>query len=253
MKNTNRKMNKKNKLAAMLAAVMVATTAASISASADNTTVSGSTVKASGTSVCAATADGGIKRRGGMLSHDNQNKGDVKPGEWRYDPETDTHGDYNYWQRKKIRQQYWKRFAYYDKVKGTKKKVSIENWGFFTAKNVKLYGRKCLGIDEYTGNWILGKWEQLNENTSFIAGRGIQFDIDGEYMCFAFSYDITWGTDFPFSRVFLDENCKYFATEWDKLQIQMWGAVRTACLDINLGDHAYLSETNCSSHSEWKP
>ena len=252
MKNTNRKVNKTRKAAALFAAMMAMTTMASISASADSTTVNGSAAKASVSSVCAAMASGGIKGPGGILSREEP-KGDVKPGEWRYDPETDTHGDYNYWQRKKIRQQYWKRFAYYDKVKGTKKKVSIENWGAFTAKNVKLYGRKCLGIDEYTGDWILGKWEQLNETTSYIAGRGIHLDIDGEYMCFAFSYDIVWGTDFPFSRVFLDENCKYFATEWDELQIQMWGAVRTACLDINLGDRAYLSETNCSSHSEWKP
>ena len=121
MKNTNRKMNKKNKLAAMLAAIMVATTAASISASAANTTVNISEVNVSESSVCAAMAGGGIKGRGGILSRETP-KDDVKPGEWRYDPETDTHGDYNYRQRKKIRQQHWKKFAYYDKVRGTKRR-----------------------------------------------------------------------------------------------------------------------------------
>ncbi|MBQ1536507.1 MAG: hypothetical protein IIZ62_07780, partial [Ruminococcus sp.] len=153
---------------------------------------------------------------------------------------------------KEIREKYGWKLDLIDKMRNTNKKVSIENWGFFHAKNVKLYGRKAIGVDE-NGNYILGKWEQLNKKTSIHGSVINNFEITGDYFSFAFSYDVTWGTDFPFSRVFLDENCKYFATEWDKLQIQMWGAVRTACLDINLGDHAYLSETNCSSHSEWKP
>ena len=186
MKNTNRKVNKTRKAAALFTALMAMTTAASISASADNATVNSSAVNVSESSVCAAMADGGITGRGGILSRETPT-GDVKPGEWRYDPETDTHGDYNYWQRKKIRQQHWKKFAFYNKVKGTKKKISIINYGIIHAKNVKLYGRKCLGIDEYTGNWILGKWEQLNENTSFVTGHETHFNVSGEYVCFAFS------------------------------------------------------------------
>ena len=64
MKNTN----KTRKAAAVFAAMMAMTTLAGISASADNTTVSDSAVKASGSPVCAAMADGGIKPRGGIVT-----------------------------------------------------------------------------------------------------------------------------------------------------------------------------------------
>ena len=194
-----------------------------------------------------------VNNKGGILSDDLRSKEPVKPGEWRYDPETGIHGDYDYWRRKKIRQDNQWKYDYYNKVKGTKKKISILNYGFFHAKNVKFYGRKCLGIDDNDGSWILGKWEQLNTDTSVHGATGYNFDISGEYMCFAFSYDITWGTDFPYSGVFLDQNSKYFAKDWKKLEIAMWGAVRTGCITIDVDDSTIVHETNCGSHSEWKP
>ena len=192
-----------------------------------------------------------VTANGGILTNDN--RGPLKPGYWRYDPETGIHGDYDYWRRKKIRQDNWWKYDLYNKARGIKKKISILNYGFFHAKNIKLYGRKCLGIDDNDGSWILGKWEQLNTSTSAHAGQGYSFDIDGDYFCFAFSYDITWGTDFPYSGVFLDQNSKYFAKDWNELEISMWGAVRTGCITIDVDDSTIVHETNCSSHKEWKP
>ena len=192
-----------------------------------------------------------VTANGGILTNDN--RGPLKPGYWRYDPETGIHGDYDYWRRKKIRQDNQWKYDYYNKVKGTKKKISILNYGFFHAKNVKVYGRKCLGIDDNDGSWILGKWEQINSNQSIHTSEVYKYTVDGEYMCFAFSYDITWGTDFPYSGVFLDQNSKYFAKDWNEIEISMWGAVRTGCITIDLDDRTIVHETNCSSHKEWKP
>ena len=192
-----------------------------------------------------------VNNKGGILTNDNREP--LKPGYWRYDPETGIHGDYDYWRRKKIRQDNWRKYADYNKVKGTKKTIYIENSGFFHAKNVKLYGRKCLGIDDNDGSWILGKWEQINSNQSIHASEVYKYTVDGEYMCFAFSYDITWGTDFPYSGVFLDQNSKYFAKDWNEIEISMWGAVRTGCITIDLDERTIVHETNCGSHSEWKP
>ena len=176
MKNTNRTIT--SIAALFLTAVTMASTAAPVSA----------------VTLPEVTANGGI------LSNDNREP--LKPGYWRYDPETGIHGDYDYWRRKKVRQDNWRKYADYNKVKGTKKTIYIENSGFFHAKNVKLYGRKCLGIDDNDGSWILGKWEQINSNQSIHASEVYKYTVDGEYMCFAFSYDITWGTDFPYSGVF---------------------------------------------------
>ena len=229
MKNTKRTIT--SIAALFLTAVTMATTAASVS----------------------AVTVPEVNNKRGILSDDLRSKEPVKPGEWRYDPETGIHGDYDYWRRKKVRQDNWRKYADYNKVKGTKKTIYIENSGFFHAKNVKLYGRKCLGIDDNDGSWILGKWEQINSNQSIHASEVYKYTVDGEYMCFAFSYDITWGTDFPYSGVFLDQNSKYFAKDWNEIEISMWGAVRTGCITIDLDDRTIVHETNCSSHKEWKP
>ena len=130
--------------------------------------------------------------------------------------------------------------------------MNIDSCGFYHAKNVKLYGRKCLGIDD-NGNWILGSWELLNLEESFHGGTETSFDIPGVYVSFAFSFDITWGTDFPYSGVFLDENSRFFAKDWHELNIEIGGAVRTASIEIDVDNNVLFEDYNCSSHSEWKP
>ena len=77
------------------------------------------------------------------------------------------------------------------------------NHGLYHAKNVKLYGKKIIGVTKI-GSFVLGEWEQLNTQTSFNGAHldGCCCEINGTYIAFAFSFDVTWGTDFPFSGVF---------------------------------------------------
>ena len=216
-----RKTKMMNRLVAVLAAVMAAASMASISASAIST---------------------------------------IPPDDWRdmdeyeeiYDIETGIDGDKEYWRQKQLREKYGRQLDYLESRQNTKKKVTIYNYGLYHAKNVKLYGRKCLGIDD-NGNWILGSWELLNLEESFHGGTETSFDIPGVYVSFAFSFDITWGTDFPYSGVFLDENSRFFAKDWHELNIEIGGAVRTASVVMNLDDQGLFADYNCSSHSEWKP
>ena len=216
-----RKTKMMNRLVAVLAAVMAAASMASISASAIST---------------------------------------IPPDDWRdmdeyeeiYDIETGIDGDKEYWRQKQLREKYGRQLDYLESRQNTKKKVTIYNYGLFHAKNVKLYGRKCLGIDD-NGNWILGSWELLNLEESFHGGTETSFDIPGVYVSFAFSFDITWGTDFPYSGVFLDQSSPCFASDWNELNIEIGGAVRTASVVMNLDDQGLFADYNCSSHSEWKP
>ena len=166
-----RKTKMMNRLVAVLAAVMAAASMASISASAIST---------------------------------------VPPADWRtmkpyeeiYDKETGIVGNREYWHQKQLRHlrtiYRWK-YDFLDSIIHTTKTVNVDSCGFYHAKNVKLYGRKCLGIDD-NGNWILGSWELLNLEESFHGGTETSFDIPGVYVSFAFSFDITWGTDFPYSE-----------------------------------------------------
>ena len=210
-----------NRLVAVLAAVMAAASMASISASAIST---------------------------------------IPPDDWRdmdeyeeiYDIETGIDGDKEYWRQKQLREKYGSQLDYLESRQNTKKKVTIYNYGLYHAKNVKLYGRKCLGVDDY-GDWILGDWELICSEDSLHGCTGYGYNITGDYFSFAFSFDITWGTDFPYSGVFLDQSSPCFASDWNELNIEIGGAVRSASVVMNLDDQGLFADYNCSSHSEWKP
>ena len=216
-----RKTKMMNRLVAVLAAVMAAASMASISASAIST---------------------------------------IPPDDWRdmdeyeeiYDIETGIDGDKEYWRQKQLREKYGSQLDYLESRQNTKKKVTIYNYGLYHAKNVKLYGRKCLGVDDY-GDWILGDWELICSEDSLHGCTGYGYNITGDYFSFAFSFDITWGTDFPYSGVFLDQSSPCFASDWNELNIEIGGTVRSASVVMNLDDQGLFADYNCSSHSEWKP
>ena len=147
---------------------------------------------------------------------------------------------------KSLREQ---KISEHERLDRTSKSVTISNDGFFHAKNIKLYGRKITGVDD-NGEYIYGKWEQLNETESLHGGNRIRRPFYGHYGEYAFSFDITWGTDFPYSGVFWkSEN----DTNGDDINIELGGICRMANVDISVGDKNVVNEKNCSAHSEWKP
>ena len=125
--------------------------------------------------------------------------------------------------------------------------VKISNYGLYAAKNIKLYGRKAVGVDQ-DGNFILGKWEEMKTVSSLVGGTG--FTASGEYVAFAFSYDVVWGTNFPFSGVFWN---KVHWDGWNEIDIRLTGTCRMAGTKIYVGDELAVDESNCSAHKEWKP
>lgn len=217
MKNTNRKMNKKNKLAAMLAAVMVATTVSSIGASAQTMPVSGASEK---TAVCVSAAQ--------------QNNRPGKVGQRiRWDDENE------------------KKDNSPDNPAARTRTIRVKNSGWYSIKNLKIYGRMASNLAE-DGSLGPGKWVQLTDTTS-MAGLGFSnfsIDIPTAYESFALSFDVVGGTDFPYSGVFwTDNDC----TRLEEIQINISGTCRMADVKIMVGDKTVVDESNCSSHSEWNP
>ncbi|MBQ5316405.1 MAG: hypothetical protein J6I96_02520 [Oscillospiraceae bacterium] len=136
------------------------------------------------------------------------------------------------------------------KLKNKKKEIHVSNYGWYSAKSMKLYGRRATGVDS-NGNFILGKWEQLHTTTSARGlGGGYYITISGDYVNFAFSYDIVGGTDFPYSGVFWTRS---HDTDWDRINIHLSGSCRMADVSIYIGEEKVVGVTNCGSHSEWKP
>ncbi|MBQ5316410.1 MAG: hypothetical protein J6I96_02545 [Oscillospiraceae bacterium] len=136
--------------------------------------------------------------------------------------------------------------------------VRIREPSWYHLKSTKLYGRKVLDVDN-NGDFIIGDWELITSKADSKV-----FTISGDYVCFAYSGDITWGTDFPFSRVFWNEPHR----DVEEVVITWGGGCRNASISINVkynqawgtwagfnnsGLNEYISENNCSAHSEWKP
>ena len=145
---------------------------------------------------------------------------------------------------------YEERYEQFCKLKNTTKTVRIDNGGGFYATDIKFYGKKIIDV-EPNGNFILGPWEQLNTQTSVHSMVGkFSFDINGTYVAFAFSYDIAWGTNFPYSGVFW-ENIYY--TDWKEIKIGFTGICRCSFTSIYLDDMCVFYEENNPSHEEWKP
>lgn len=127
--------------------------------------------------------------------------------------------------------------------------VKISNVGLYHAKSVKLYGRKIVDVDKNTGDYILSNWECLTD--ACINGYSdLNFKISGSYVAFAYSFDITWGTDFPYSGIFYDDIYNFSAND---IEITMGGCVRNASIEIKVGHKTLVDVMDCGSHSEWRP
>ncbi|MBQ0041317.1 MAG: thiol-activated cytolysin family protein [Clostridiales bacterium] len=118
---------------------------------------------------------------------------------------------------------------------------STDAGGAYVTKHQKLFARAITGVND-DGSYILGSWECLmNEK-----GGDKCFDINGKYAEFGFSFDIVWGTDWPYSGVFwtLDKGpVKDISIKWG-------GAVRNAWVEIRVNNDLIFSDSDCYSHEE---
>ena len=67
---------------------------------------------------------------------------------------------------------------------------------------------------------------------------------------FAYSLDIMWGTDWPYSGIFWTCPNGEIAK---KIDIYATGLVRLVVFFIKVNDYPVFSDMNCDSHSEWRP
>ena len=80
-------------------------------------------------------------------------------------------------------------------------------------------------------------------NTSSTGNHDLS--LSGRCAEFGFGFDITWGTDWPYSDVFWRWNDGIA----EKINIDMGGTVRTPSIDIKVNDTNVYKNGNCDSHS----
>lgn len=130
------------------------------------------------------------------------------------------------------------------------REISVRLWqeGFYILKHSKLYARKVTGVAD-DGSFILGPWELVNHKKSVCFGSEY-FNIPGTCVNFAYSFDITGGTDWPFTGIFWTE----INPDIRHLTIRTGGGCRNASIQFYYNDEiSIFRKTNLSGHKEWKP
>lgn len=125
--------------------------------------------------------------------------------------------------------------------------VGINNYGFYVLKTSILYGRQVTGVDA-DGSFRLGPWEVVDRCSTMAMG-GRYFSISGTYAMFAYSVDITAGTDWPYSGIFWT-NLNEPVTQ---LSCNMSGTCRMVDISLVVNGKTVYSRDNCDPHREWKP
>ena len=118
-------------------------------------------------------------------------------------------------------------------------RVITDTANAYITKHQKFWARPVTGIED-NGTFKLGDWECLKSG-----GNGnMEFLVDGKYVEFGFEFDITGGTDWPYSDVFW----KVSNGVAKKIFINMGGACRTAKIDIEVNGKNVFHDGNCNKH-----
>ena len=136
----------------------------------------------------------------------------------------------------------------YEQMKRSTVHVTISNSGLYLMKSSKLYVRKVTGVDE-EGNFILGGWERVYSESDVGMDRTDSVVVPGTGVCFAYSFDVRLGTDFPYSGVFLNDQTR----DVGSVDVLLGGLVRMVECIIKIDGKINYSDFNCDSHTDWKP
>lgn len=106
---------------------------------------------------------------------------------------------------------YEEQLARYEAMKNRTIDYTFINKGVYLVKNTKLYVIEVTGVHP-DGPFIYSPWELVCDNDFDY----VTLTLPGTCVMFAFGFDITWGTDWPYSDVFWTDNkilpllCSFF-------------------------------------------
>lgn len=139
--------------------------------------------------------------------------------------------------------------AKYEQLKNGTIDVDLDFSGGFVIKESKFYAREIIGVNE-DGSWILGPWRMVNYTADTGFGTESRFTLPQTYFQFAYSVDIMWGTDWPYSGIFWDGTSNMTP---NKIYIHISELPRNVCIAINVNGYPVYFCKDCDSHKEWKP
>lgn len=119
-------------------------------------------------------------------------------------------------------------------------KITFDPATAYDTKRYVLYAKPITGVNS-DGSYKLGNWECLRDDNST---KNKTIYVSGKYAEFAFAFDITLGTDWPYNGIFW----KADMAAPENMYIEWGGGVRHAWIEITVDGNLVVDESNCSSH-----
>lgn len=121
-------------------------------------------------------------------------------------------------------------------------KITFDPATAYNTKQYTFYAKPITGVNN-DGSYKLGNWECLVDDDS---KKNKTIYVSGKYAEFAFAFDISSGTDWPYNDIFW----KADMAAPENMYIEWGGGVRSAWIEITVDGNRVVDESNCSSSSE---
>lgn len=122
-------------------------------------------------------------------------------------------------------------------------KVTFDPATAYNTSDYKFYARKIKDVNS-DGSYVLGPWVCLRHDGNTTKNSTIY--IDGEYAEFAFSFNTTGGTKWPYTDVFYTSD----KPAPNDIYIEWGGTSYNTYIEITVNGKRVVDQSNCSSHSE---
>ena len=148
----------------------------------------------------------------------------------------------------KPRRTYEQAVEHFEEIKNKQVHIRFSHRGLYVANESILYARKIVGVNE-DGTYQLGPWECLSHRSNVAYCDDKEITLPATYVIFGYSFDITWGTDWPYSQQFWN-NANTVAED---VLIVITGGNRTPEVLIMVNGNTVYKNDNCSAHNQWIP
>ena len=129
-----------------------------------------------------------------------------------------------------------------EQMKKEKVNITMEHHGAYVAKSSILYAAKIVGVRD-NGEYIV-TWEKVDDRSGLCVGNNKTVTLPGNYIGFAYSLDIRWGTDWPYKDTFWYNTDKTVKN----INISYGGTCRRVSIKITVDGTTVVNNSNCKSH-----
>ena len=148
----------------------------------------------------------------------------------------------------KPRRTYEEAVQNFEDLKNKQVSIKFSHRGLYVANQSILYARKIVGVNK-DGTYQIGPWECISHryNVSYCDDK--QITLPATYIIYGYSFDITWVTDWPYSKEFWN-NANTVAED---IRILITGGNRTPEVQIMVNSKTVYKNDNCPAHEQWIP